>query len=214
MEVSALCKKKQVVYNRPMRATHQRSGFSLVEVLVLSAIVALISSVVLFNFTGFGETTALNRATRELALAMRQAQNVSLSIHQVGGVVPPFAGVKISTSALDADGYTIFGDLNDPDSDGTPDGNKLFDAPPDVRIDGATFGRGIAVSALKNGAGATITPAGNTVNLLFSPPEARVSFSDGGGNTLTETAIEVVLKSPSGNTRSVVVRISGQIAIR
>jgi len=57
-------------------------GFSLIELMVTTAIIAVISSIVLFNFPSFSSKILLENLTHEIALVVRQAQVYGIGIKQ------------------------------------------------------------------------------------------------------------------------------------
>jgi len=193
-------------------------GFTMIEMVVLIAMITMVSTIVLVSFSGLNEGIALNRAARELTLGIRKAQQIALAVRKLPSdtLIPPRAGIRLSTASGANTRYTLFADMDDLNADGIPDGNFTYHTPPDVTIEQLTFERNVIVSAFEREDGSTITPPGGIVNIIFSSPEARVDFSDttGAKFTTTEPAIAIVLKSPGGKTKKVIVRSSGQVTIQ
>src|SRR3989344_616379 len=88
---------------RPLRAAKSKipgsAGFTLTEIVVITSIITTVSATVLVSFGGLNDGVALNRAAREFALALRQAQSTALGVTAAGSsaVIPPYAGVRVST---------------------------------------------------------------------------------------------------------------------
>ncbi|MFY9463084.1 MAG: hypothetical protein WAP52_02780 [Candidatus Sungiibacteriota bacterium] len=187
-------------------------GFTMVEVVVMMTIMVTISGMVLVSFTGLHEGSALSRAVRELALAIRKVQNTSLAVTQVntnaGPKIPSAVGLRLTQGASV---YVLFADLT---RDNKYDTSVILDDP-DARIgDDQIFERGVKVKSL------TYTDALNNpatvavAHIIFAAPEAAVFIGDQDGNTLGDI-LKIELTAASGNvTKTVTVRTSGQVSIR
>lgn len=192
-------------------------GMTILETVILMGMITAVSATVLISFTGLNEGIALNRAARELTLGLRKAQQIALAVKQVpGSGSPPRAGIRLSSQGNVRSRYSLFADLDDLNSDGKPDGNFNYNAPPDTTVEQVTFGRGVVVSAFQREDGSAITPISGKLNILFSAPEAQIDFSDKNGAKITssEPYLSVILQSPDGKTKKVIIRISGQIEIQ
>lgn len=180
-----------------------RSGFTMVEAVVMLGILTAVSAVVLFSFTGFNEGAALNRSARELALSIRKAQNMSLAVTQVptvnGPKIPPAVGLKLST--LTPSTYFLFADMVR---------DNKYTASDDAKIgNDTTLERGIRVDSLKDKDGV----AHATAYVIFSAPEATTFLGDDNGGSIGDK-LDVSLKTPAGQIRTITVRTSGQINVR
>lgn len=180
----------------------------MVEMVVMLAIITAISSVVLFSFTGLNEGAALNRSVRELALAIRQAQNMSLAVTQleVGSPptkqIPPAVGLHLSLA--EPDRYFLFADL--------PPADNKYSGPAE-RIPGssAVFERRVKISKIAAEGGS----AKSLVHIIFSAPEANLALTDDLGASTLGEKVDIELVTPSGDLkRTLSVRISGQISIK
>lgn len=182
---------------------------------VILAIITAISTVVLFSFSGLSEGAALNRSVREIALAMRKAQNMSLAVSYVqtssGPQIPQVVGVRISLT--DPQRYFIFADLN---ADGK------WTAANDAKIgdEFKVFERGIRLKALEcfnpssPPAFTPCPPTLRTIHILFAAPEATLILTDDTGANIGDV-VNLRFGRPSGpETRVVTVRTSGQISIK
>ena len=178
----------------------RKDGLSVIEMVVALGVITAVSSVVLVSFSGYNQHIAANRASRELILFIRKVQNIALSVIQIGGVTPPYSGIKL-TVGTGIQKHPIFADNN---------GNFFYDAAPpaDFLIEELVFERGIYVNALTQSDGTGIP--GNVVNILFEPPEARISLTNNNGGSVGDY-VKIELRSPSGIIKHVVVRTSGQI---
>lgn len=99
---------------RALRSLAQSRGFTLVELLVVSLIIVLITAFVLFRQQGFNSATLLRSLSYGIALSVRQAQVYGVSVREsaVGsGVFAPGYGVHFgNTGLVDKSHYLIFAD--------------------------------------------------------------------------------------------------------
>lgn len=176
-------------------------------------IITIISAVVLVSFTGLHEGAAINRSAREMALALRRGQNMSLAVTQIdtnaGPRIPPAVGVRFDAGSSR---YFLFADLT-PDNSYRPD---VVADTGDAKLVGGetTMEGGVSVRSLTVydtfGTPRTVAAA----HVLFLAPEASAVISDAAGASLGDT-IRIELASGSGQlTKRITVRTSGQVSIR
>lgn len=179
-------------------------GYTMIEVVVMLAIVTAISTVVLISFTGLNEGGAVNRSARELALAIRRAQNMSLAVTQVqtssGPRIPPAVGLKLDRS--NPTSYFTFADL-------VLDNKYVSAGDAQIGVD-ETFPRGTRINLLTGPTGSPHT----IVYIMFAAPEAVVTLSDINGASIGDKA-EIEIVSASGlYKKRITVRTSGQVGIK
>ncbi len=88
------------------------SGFTLIELLVVTAIIVLITSLIMLRQGRFNSSSILRSLTYSVALSVRQAQVYGVSVRGQGAGDPQFApayGVRFST---EKNIYALFADLN------------------------------------------------------------------------------------------------------
>ena len=179
---------------------------------MVMTIMVTISGMVLVSFTGLREGSALNRASRELALAVRRAQNTSLAVTQVdtraGPKIPSAVGVRL-TQGVPV--YILFADLT---RDNKYDTAVISDDP-DARMgDDQMFEGGVKVKALIYQDALNDSRTAPVAHIIFAAPEAAVFIADQDGAALGDT-LQIELAAASGNlTKTVTVRTSGQVSIR
>lgn len=190
------------MYMRLHSMPGKASGFTMIEVVVMLSIITIISTVVLVSFTGLSESGAVNRSVRELALALRRAQNMSLAVAQVetssGSRIPPAVGVRLDLTNPSA--YFVFADL-------------LFDkkyTADDAKIgSNENFPPGIRLSSLTGPSGTSYA----LIHVIFAAPEAVTTLTDVDGASIGDR-VDIEITSPSGQKKKVVVRTSGQVSIK
>src|SRR3989338_1435579 len=85
-----------------------RNGFTLVELIVVSAIILLITGFVMFQQAKFNSATLMRSLTYSVALSMRQAQVYGTSVREFSGAFAPGYGVYIPASGGSANTYYLF----------------------------------------------------------------------------------------------------------
>lgn len=180
----------------------------MVEMVVILSIITAVSGVALFGFTGLNEGTSLNRSVRELALAARQAQNMSLAVTQleIGSPstpqIPPAVGIRLSTG--DPERYFLFADL-------TPADNRYTGIEEKIENTEKTFERRIKIRRIIDGNNSFYS----VIHIIFVAPEATVVISDENGAIISGEKINIELISPSSNLiKTLTVWLSGQISIK
>ncbi len=184
------------------------TGFTMVEIVVMLAIIVLISAVLLANFPGFNESGALIRARQELALDFRRLQNYALAVSNVrleGGSIeysPRIVGAHFDIAAPDS--YILFVDR----AGGTL---NRYDEGFDGVISRGRFQRGIKFSRLYVD-GSCGTAGYNVLDVVFKTPEAKMTISADGISPLGCSFVKVEMETPNLNlTRTVSVWITGYI---
>jgi len=181
----------------------------MVEVVVMLVIITAVSATVLVGFGSTRESASLNRSSRELALAIRRAQNMSLAVTQIdtsaGPKISPAVGVAL---AQGRETYFLFADLAGPNKyDGAGD-EKI------PRDQDLAFERGVRIKSLIYYDDAGRRETVPTAYIIFAAPEAAMTLSDANGRGLGEI-LEVELVSHSGQlAKRITVRTSGQVSIK
>lgn len=189
-----------------------RGGFTMVEVVVMMMIMTIISAVVLVSFTGLHEGAAINRSARELVLALRRAQNMSLAVTQIetlaGPRIPPAVGMRF---AENGETYFSFGDFNRDNRYG----DELPEDERDVRLAvDAIFEGGVRIEKVVYYDSFGTRQPVPLLYIVFAAPEAAVTIAGADGSSLGDHA-EIVLATRSGSlVKTVSVRTSGQISIK
>lgn len=204
-------------YCNSRRAHAGFGGFTLVELLVVVALVIIISAVVLVRHTSFNSTTLLRSLSYSVALSMRQAQVYGTSVRGTTGASPVYApgyGVYFSTALGCANGtgtcYILFADA---------DGDNTYDTGEAVATQ--TLSRGFAIS---NFCAVTATPSAthcvsggstaiSSLTVYFRRPNPEALFYTSGGSGYAYAYIELTSAVSAGTLRTVKVTSTGQIAV-
>ncbi len=77
----------------------KKSGFSIIEILVVISIIVLIAAVLIFSYRGNEKNYVLNQAAQIFASNVRRAQNMALSGVKEGCATPNGYGIYIKDSS-------------------------------------------------------------------------------------------------------------------
>lgn len=201
-----------------------KRGFTLIELLVSLAIMAVITTVIMFNQGNYTDAAALRNAADDLGLTFTEAQTYGIAVRERQADSSDFTsayGVSITLLEQGAQtGYISFFDRN---------ANEYYDSgwgcPPaetGSECRGKTiFPRGAYVESfcILRSSGGDICNNVSRVDVAFHRPnpEAQLMFFNSGGNQYAPANIIgalIRLRSPGGLTREVKVYNTGQISIQ
>ncbi len=189
-------------------------GFTLIELVVVSALIIILTTFVLFQQSKFNSATLLRSLTYSVALSVRQAQTYGTSVRgftptggsetfaQGYGVYVPSAGTTNSTT------YYIFADVNN---------NGAYDIGEELPV--FTLGKGYVIQALQAvPTGQSTANAVSTLTVYFRRPNPDACFASTGACTVGSQSIYssayIQVRSTGNNeTRSVKVSSTGQITV-
>ncbi len=205
-------------------------GFTLVELIVVSAIILLITAFILFQQGKFNSSTLLRSLTYSVALSVRQAQIYGTSVRESSpgsGIFSSGYGVEFDASlacTLSAwTCYALFPDINS---------NGVYDSGSEAAPVATLFNLGsgytisnICVTPVGGGALQCQTGTGTAINALtvyFRRPNPDACFATNlvpgacasASTPATYSTAYIQLKSSGNNdTRSIKVSSTGQIAV-
>lgn len=191
-------------------------AFTLIELTVVTAIIVIITGVVLANNNRFGGQVLLQNLAYDIALSIREAQVNGISVARFGSDATFGAGYGVDFNLSNPNVYTLFGDIS---------GNGLYDcASPGSSscelVTATTISPGYKVQSLcvTPGQGAESCDGISKLDILFKRPEPDAWISVNGDSCITvssycEESARIVLSSPRGDTVSVVIEANGQISV-
>lgn len=169
-----------------------RGGFTLIEILVVLAIIIIITGIVIFNVGSERQNSALLRSAQKLSLSLRLAQNNALSSKVFRTGVP--CGWGVHFNGVDSASYIIFADTASAVDCSNRDFIRAADGSED--FENINFDAGIKINGL----------SGGLSDIVFTPPEPSVNF------TPDQTSVSITLINNSGTTRTVNVSKAGFIS--
>jgi len=170
-------------------------GFTLVELLVVMAIIVVISTIALVNYRVGEKSFSLDESAVLLAQNLRRAQEMALSSKEFQGSVPRGGyGVYLQT---DNDFYIIFADCDNNQQYSL--GNACNGFP--ETVEQVVLSKRGKISSLFSGSYLS------AINIVFIPPNPTIVISGSG----SEAVIKLCLKDDSSMTRTIRVNKAGLI---
>lgn len=193
-------------------------GYTLIELMVVTAIFVIISSILLANYSKFGAAITLENLTYDVALSVSQTQVYGIAVQRFGaGNFGASYGMHFASS--DPTSYQIFADAVIE--------NGLYDCPDSSSSatcelqQASTLAGGFSVGRLcvPAGADASTCTAVSKLDILFRRPEPDALISANDLSCLLSLAncqqnARIVVRSPRGDTKSIIVEATGQISVR
>jgi len=170
-------------------------GFSLIELLVSIAIIAIITATILARYSAFNSTVLLKDLAYEVALSIREAQSFGVSVRGVESNFEQVYGVHFVPGTTT---YTLFVDTNE---------NNIYNTGEAI----TTYNIG---NNNKIGAVYTNSTSRDSLDVVFRRPEPDAEYYVNGSSTRVDAnhaSIEVT--APNGNKHTVLIYPTGQISI-
>jgi prepilin-type N-terminal cleavage/methylation domain-containing protein len=211
----------------------QRGGFTLIEMLVVTAIIVVILGVIFSSQNSFNRTFVLSNTAYDVALALRNAETYGITSRGIGSDANIGYGLHFDdTSSNWTKSFIFFTDTNPVSTTGchpaplglttTPDakpGNCMYDAPGEY-LSTYNVNNGVTISdfcVLQSTTWSCAKSHGSTLtwmDIVFSRPDAQPFFSSSktGGWSSSYAQACVSLTAPNAtNPRYVSVSASGEI---
>jgi prepilin-type N-terminal cleavage/methylation domain-containing protein len=164
-------------------------GFTIIELLVVMAIIAIISGLSLANWRGGEKQYALLRAANKLTQDIRRAENLAMSAKEFQGQIPK-GGYGIYFKIQEKNHYILFADLN---------GNQQYNSGSDGLVEDIKIEKDIEISQL----------SASPLTITFTPPDPTVTIRPDAQNTTITLA---VVNDPT-KTKTIKVTKSGLVYV-
>lgn len=203
---SILCNKRRSSLRFGRWSSKHSGGFTLIELLVSITIMSLLSGIIIIQYSQFDSTLLLRNLAYEVALSVREAQVLGISVRGAQGTAADKFerryGVHFDKSASTNKTYILFRDAN---------GNGEYTA--GEALTTYTIARGSYISEIC--AGSTCTA--DTLDIMFKRPDPDALFlAKAGASTLSgysDVQIKVTSPRDTSRTRTIRVTSTGQISV-
>ncbi len=175
--------------NKIIRGNKKQCGFTLMEAIVSLTLIAILSAVVLPNYTNIRSQFALLRDAYALAQNLRITQEMAISARKVEGSVPFSYGIHISTIE-DNQGYLIYADIN---------GDQQYVVNVDQIVEEVELNKGIVLQEIPT----------NFLSINFQGPDP-ITFISSGDNVVE---IVLMLKENAQEFETVFINKAGLIYV-
>lgn len=167
---------------------YKKTGFTVIELLVVIVIITVISAVMVINFRKGEGGNKLQRSAQQIVQSIRKAQNMAISSIEYEGEVSGY-GVHFERQTM-PNFYYLFFDKS---------GDNRYNAEP--KIETINLEKGILIESLSTG---------NQLDIVFNPPEPLTVFDD---NPSIQGVTIIIKKEgatcPSESCRSINVKKAG-----
>jgi len=187
----------------------QNKGFTIVELLVVFALMIIMSSIVVFKYRDFSDSMELHNIAYDVALAIREAQVFGISSR---GTTTQESflygyGVNFSTT-LATDKYGSY--ISFIDSIGN---NLWFDTGTVETLKKTDFPNGYKIYELCSTPLSGVENCAPTIlNILFQRPNVDAIIKS--PTTTNDISAKIKLNAPSGRTAEVHIYKSGQVSVQ
>lgn len=208
----------------------QQPGFTIVEMIVVVAIIGVITAITITGQSTFNRSLLLTDTAYTVAFSARQAQSFGLSSRSFGSVANVGYGLRFDRSTPTT--YLLFADstrsLPTPavcpvGISGTPEqkpGNCRFDASTDGIVERYSFSRGFSISGFCGRASgqrycSTDSTPVTTLDVVYARPNPAATMTGTVGNTtISFSCVEVYITDPErAATRTIRLSNLGEISL-
>ena len=154
----------RISFHRKPCALAGGTGFTLIEFLIVTSLIIILSVVVLANYEFGGYQLSLRRSAHQLSQNIRRAEAMGMSAREFGGSVPAGGyGIHLNRVLPDNTYYILFADI---------DGNGLYNTGEEIET--IEFEEHIEVTQLC----IVSCYCATTLDITFVPPEPIVKFNN------------------------------------
>jgi len=191
-------------------------GFTLVEIMITTIILVVVTSMLLPNFRAFSADINLRRSAQEMALVIREAQASAFAVRGFDhdnnpGTPLLFTSWGVYFDIANPNSFIIFVDADGDDTYDQDESVRTITVPSPIKIDRLCKGLETSEPDLCTGDAPSITRLDVTYQRPNPDTTLRANLLPDPG---TYTDLQIVLRNPEGQERTVVVWSTGQISIK
>ena len=168
-------------------------GFTLVELLVVTAIILLLTALILPNFRVGEREFALQRSANKLSQDIRKAQQMAMSAKEYLGSLPPGYGIYLTQGNSY---YLLYADTN------PAAGNEKYDGGDSI-VEKIYLEKKVYIK--------DVSPASLSIN--FKPPDPKIRISGTGVDETSIATITLALETDPTKTKIIKVNKAGLIYV-
>lgn len=176
-----------------------KKGFTLIEIIVVTAIIVILSSIFLANYRAGEKEYSLLRTANKLAQDIRRAEEMAISARECqnpiacpSGGVPP-GGYGFYIDKFSDDRYMIYADSG---SEKYTDGEQ---------IETIYLEQGVYIQNL--------VPSSANFSINFKPPDPTIEIKDNAGQDKDNVTITIALRTDTSKTKTITVNKVGLIDV-
>ncbi len=181
-------------------------GFSLIELIVVTGVLTVVTSLILANNAKFGGAITLRNLAYDIALSVREAQTYGISVRKFGSGSGQFgAGYGMHFRTSSPTSYLLYADAVNQ--------NGLYDGSGEL-VESVAISRGFEIADLcyTSAGGSAETCGVQKIDIVFERPEPDAHIRVNDGAILNQRA-RIVVTSPRGDEASIIVEATGQISV-
>ena len=216
----------------------KKNGFTVVELMVTIAILAIINTVVFLNYPALRENINLKRTAEEMAVIIKQEQSDALNVRRLDDPnnnnpnYNPFLGIYgVHFNSSNNNTFVLFAD-NGVNINGNNNNNRYVNTGGNICknnkpecVQEYQINNGITISNLEvsqDGISYYVCN-NNKLNIIFTRAKVLAQITDSNGSStfgcgpspsITPSVVKIVLNSPSGKIKTIEVWVNGQVSIK
>ncbi|MCR4276306.1 MAG: prepilin-type N-terminal cleavage/methylation domain-containing protein [Candidatus Parcubacteria bacterium] len=204
-----------------MEPSRLHRGFTLIELMVVLAIIVVITSVVFTSQNSFNKTLVLSNTAYDIALTLRSTQTYGLSSRASGAASNVGYGIHLASGTRNS--FIFFADTKPDASCSTPDckpGDRIYASTgvnTDTLVQTYRLNNGITVGDFcaypPSGSGSCASGSLTALDIVFTRPNPNALISgSNGASYMTYSSACITISSQQGDTkRYISIAASGQI---
>ncbi len=181
--------------------SNKNKAFTLVETLVVIVIIVILSLIIIPNYNSLRQELAFQRSVSRLAQEIRAVQEMAMSAQELECETPGDDcgyGIYLKTvpetvpATQPQTSYVLYADKNN---------NQKYDS-------GGGLGETIEEVNLESGIKILDLISGKHINIIFTPPDPTVFFTDADGIDLGLSQISIVISLISDETKTKTIKVN------